>query len=170
MSSLLDRGVRYGLYLRDQHGNWAQDGELEFNKLPTEFVRHVAGLIRGSGATPISNWYMFLFENNYVPTDGVTAADLPGVVGECTAYSESARPSWDHQFDETSVIDNGASLATFTMTASKRIYGAGIVSNNVKAGNTGMIMSIARFATPRDLEAGQEFGLGGVLTLIPTNL
>lgn len=170
MSSILGTGLKYGLYVRNAAGQWVQDGPPMCNLMPQESVDHVAGLIRGSGATPISTWYMGLFENNYVPTSAVTAADLPGVVGECLAYDEVTRPSWDHQYDDVSIIDNTLSLATFTFNATKRVYGAFIVSSSTKGGNTGLILSIARFTTPRDLESGMEFGVGGVLTLIPTSL
>jgi hypothetical protein len=167
--SVLGAGFKYGLYIKDARGAWVQDGDVECNIIPQVGVNHIASLLRGSGATPISSWFMGLFEGNYVPTSGVTAADLPGVVGESGAYSESSRPAWNHQYDGVSVIDNTASLATFTMDADKRIYGAFIVSSNTKQGNGGVLLSIARFATPRDLTAGQEFGVGGVLTLIPTS-
>lgn len=170
MNSVIGHGLKYGLYIRNAAGVWVQDGPPVQNLIPQAGVDHVAGLIRGSGPTPISSWYMGLFENNYVPTSGVTAADLPGVVGECTAYNEATRPAWNHQYDGVSVIDNTLDLATFTMNADKRIYGAFIVSVSVKGGNTGLLFSIARFDTPRDLTAGTEFGVGGLLTLIPTTL
>jgi hypothetical protein len=170
MTALLGRGVRYGTYLKNADGELIQIGELEWNTWTQEFIDHVAGMIRGSGPEPISNWYMFLFENNFHPTKAVKASDLPGVVGECTAYEQTQRPAWAHAYDDTSVIDNMASLASFKMTADKRIYGAGIISSNVKGGNTGMVMSIARFSTPRDLKAGDDFALGGVMTMIPTSM
>ena len=149
---------------------WVQDGPPVCNLMPQESIDHVAGLIRGSGPTPISSWFIGLFENNYMPTSGVTAADLPGVVGECTAYDEATRQGWVNTYDGVSVIDNTLSLATFTMNATKRIYGAFIVSSSVKGGNTGLTLSIARFDSPRDVVAGTEFGVGALLTLIPTTL
>jgi hypothetical protein len=170
MNSILGHGLKYGLFLRNEAGVWVQDGPPVHNLIPQAGVEHIRSLIRGSGASPISSWYMFLFENNYVPTSGVTAADLPGVIGESTAYTEATRPAWTHQDVGDTSIDNLASLATFTMNAPKIIYGAGIVSASTKGGNTGLIISIARFDTPRELEAGMEFGVGGILTLVPTTL
>lgn len=170
MNSILGTGLTYALYVRKPGAAWERCGELEHNLMPQEAVDHVAGLIRGSGPTPISSWYVGIFENNYVPTSAVTAADLPGVVGECVAYDEATRPQWVTQYDDVSVIDNTLNLATFTMNAAKRVYGAFIVSNSIKTGNTGLLLSIARFSTPRDLEPGMEFGVGAVLTLIPTSI
>jgi hypothetical protein len=149
----------------------APDGEIitftDTNLLPQESVTHIASLIRGTG-TLIGSWYVGLFENNYVPTSGVTAADLPGVVGECTAYSETTRPAWDNTFDGVASIDNVASKALFTMNATKTIYGAFIVSSSVKAGNVGKLLSIARFSTAKPLEAGAQFSVAAGLILIPT--
>lgn len=169
MSSILGTGFKYGLYTREPGGDWVQDGDFEYNLMPQAAVDHVATLITGSG-TPIASWFMGIYESNYVPTSGVTATDLPGVVGESVAYTGATRPAWAFQYDGVSVIDNTLSLATFTMNAPKTIYGAFIVSNGTKGGNTGLVLSIARFSTPRVLESGTQFGVGGVLTLIPTTL
>ena len=165
--SVLGLGFQYDCEIK------TPDGEIirftEHNLLPQVAINHIAGLIRGSGgATPISSWYMFLFEGNYVPTSSVTAADLPGVVGECSAYSDVGRPVWDNVYDGINIIDNLANKAVFTMTAAKRIYGAGIISNSTKGGNTGTLLSIARFGTAKDLDIGTQFSLAAGITLVPT--
>jgi hypothetical protein len=128
-------------------------------------IDFVASLLRATGA-PIGNWYVGLFENNYVPTSGVTSADRPGVVGECTSYSEATRPAWNHAYDGVSVVDNLASKATFTFTAAKTVYGAFLVSSNAKAGNTGTLLSIARFSTAKSLDIGSVFTVAAGLTLV----
>ena len=161
--SVLGRGFKYSGEII------TPDGEIttfsDFNLLPQVSIDHIAGLIRGVG-TPIGSWYLGLFENNYVPTSGVTAADLPGVVGECTAYTEATRPEWVDAYDGVASIDNIASKAVFTMNAAKVIYGAFIVSSSVKAGNTGLLLSIARFSTAKTLDSGTQFSLAAGLTLI----
>ena len=148
------------------------DGEIitfsDHNLLPQVSIDFIAGLLRGT-ATPIGSWYLGLFENNYVPTSGVTAADLPGVVGECTAYDEATRQVWNHAYDGVSAIDNLASKAVFTINAAKTVYGAFIVSSSVKAGNTGTLLSIARFSTAKTLDIGTQFSLAAGITLIPTS-
>ncbi|MNM79479.1 hypothetical protein D3C81_914110 [compost metagenome] len=162
MNSLLGHGLIYDCEIV------TPDGEVitfsDHNLLPQVSIDFIAGLIMGSGA-PNANWYLGLYEGNYVPTSGVTAADLPGVVGECTAYSQATRPSWSATYDGVSLISNLSSKAVFSLNAPKTIYGAFIVSNSTKAGNTGLLLSIARFSTPRALEAGTEFGVAAGLTL-----
>lgn len=168
MNAILGQGFSYGLYTRNANGEWVQDGELEHNLIPQAGIDYTAGLMFGTGATPISSWYMFLMEANFVPDSSFTSATLPTI--ECQTYDEASRPAFVNVYDGVSVVSNVASLAVFTLNAPKRIYGAGMVSSNVKGGNTGLTLSIARFSTPRDLDAGTEFGVGGVLTYIPTSL
>ena len=139
------------------------------NKTPQEGVDFIASLLLGSG-TPISSWYLFLFESNYVPTGSEKASDLPGVIGECTAYSQSSRPAFSGVYDGTSVIDNLANKGKFNFTANKTIYGAGIVSSGTKAGGGGLIISIARFPSPRVIAAGTEYSLGAAIPLLSTDL
>ena len=139
------------------------------NKTPQEGVNFIASLLLGSG-TPISSWYLFLFESNYVPTGSEKASDLPGVIGECTAYSQSSRPAFAGVYDGTSVIDNLANKGKFNFTANKTIHGAGIVSSGTKAGGGGLIISIARFPSPRVIAAGTEYSLGAAIPLLSTDL
>lgn len=138
--------------------------------IPQVGVNHIAGLVRGDGTAPISSWYIGLFEGNYVPTKGVTAADLPGVVGECTAYSQASRPAMLHVFDGESVIHNRNNRAVFSITADKTIYGAFVCSGATKGGNTGLIMLMERFSSPQILKAGTEFSVPAEMFLIPTFL
>lgn len=139
------------------------------NIMPQEGVDLLASLILGDGATPISEWYMGIFEANYVPTLATRAADLPGVVGECTAYSEATRPAWLATYDGVSSIDNLANEAVFTLTADKTVRGGFICSAQTKAAGGGVLISIARFDSPSILPAGTVFRLASDLPLIPTN-
>lgn len=163
-NSILGTGFRYDGRIVQPNGEVIEF--TEYNLLPQDSIDFIAGLIRAS-LTPIGSWYLGLFEANYVPTSSVKASDLPGVVGECVAYAETSRPTWQHAYDSHSVIDNLASQATFTLTQDKRVYGAFIVSSNVKGGNTGTLLSIARFSTATDLKAGAVFTLAAGLTLVP---
>lgn len=164
--SLLGTGFRYDCEILTPSGEIILS--TDFNLLPQVSVNHIAGLIRGDGTVPISSWFVGVFEDNYVPTSGVTSADLPVVVGESTAYSEVTRPAWTDSYDAVSLIDNLASKAVFTFTAAKTIYGAFLVSSSVKAGNTGVLLSIARFSTPKTVDIGTVFSVAAGITLVPT--
>lgn len=139
------------------------------NKTPQQGIDFVAGLLMGDQA-PISNWYIFIFEGNYVPTGSEAASDIPGLIGECTAYAAAARPSFVHAYDGVSSIDNLASKAEFVMSADKTIYGAGIVSSSAKAGNGGVLISLARYSSPKILPAGTTYTVGAAIPLFSTDL
>jgi len=144
------------------------DSSIEHNLLPQAAVNHIAGLIRGSGPTPISSWYIGLFENNYVPDSSVTVSDLQTTVGESQAYDEADRLAWTTAFDGTSLISNASSVAEFTMSSTKTIYGAFIVSNATKGSTSGLMLSIARFSTAKQVEDGTVLRITAGLSLTPT--
>lgn len=139
------------------------------NLIPQVGINHVAGLIRGSTSL-ISNWYVGLFEGNYVPSSSTTSADLPGNAIEFVGYDEVTRPAWTHVYDDTSVISNTASRAVFTVNEAKTVYGGFIVSSSAKGGNTGVLLSIARFSTADSLEIGDEYRIAAGLTIVPTSI
>ena len=165
--SILGKGFTYGRKIIHPDGRIQLLADAH-NLVPLEGVQHVAGLILGS-TSPISGWYGFIFEGNYTPDEGSAAADLPGVIGECTAYSASSRPAWNGVFDGTSILSNTVDIE-FTMTADKVLYGAGIVSSSTKGGNGGLILSIARFPTPEQVKAGAKFALTAELPILSTDL
>lgn len=165
MNSVLGTGFRYSCQAKLPTG-----GVIEWedhNLLPQDSVDHIARLILAS-TSPIGAWYVGIFEGNYTPTSATSAGDLPGAVGESTAYSGATRPTWSGVYDNVSDLSNAASRAVFTLTADKRIYGAFIVSSSVKGGPSGVLLSIARFAVPRDLPAGTEFAVTAGIALVPT--
>lgn len=151
-----------------------RDGDLlsatkHTNIIPQVGINHIAGLIRGSVA-PIANWYLGLFEGNYVPVSGTTAGDLPNNAMEFTGYSEAARPAWTHTYDGVSVIANSVSRATFTITTEKLVYGGFISSSSTKGGTSGVLLSMARFDTADTVRVGDEYRIAAGITLVPTSI
>lgn len=149
-----------------------RDGELlrsqrATNVMPQVSVDFIAGLIRGTGPL-LSNWYMGLFQGNFVPDGDTTASDLPSPAEEFTGYDEESRPPWVHEYDGVAVISNVTNRATFTVSADRTVYGGFIISTNTKGGNTGRLLSIARFPTADDLRAGDEFRVAAGIALVPT--
>lgn len=147
-------------------GEVLQSGPPVCNIIPQVGINHIVALLRGTG-TIIAPWYIGVGEGNFVPTSATVAADLPGSVEECVAYSEATRPVWNNSFDGVSIITSLTNRAEFTFTADKRLYTGFLVSSSTKGGNTGTLLSIARFQTPYDPPAGSVFRLGASLTLLP---
>jgi hypothetical protein len=165
--TILGTGLTYKIELIN-HGV-VTESSIEHNILPQQSVDHIASLIRGGGSTPISSWYLGLFENNYVADSSVTAADLQATVGESTAYTQTARLPWTNVYDGVGFIGNASSMAEFAMNANKTIYGAFIVSNATKGGTAGILLSIARFSTAKITEPGTVLRITAGLSLTPTN-
>lgn len=163
-------GVEFGL---TYHFELERDGVVvdawdEHNLVPTVGLNHIADAMFGDAA-PIGTFYVGLFEGNYVPTEATVASEITGAMGEFTAYSESSRPIWN-RVNANGVISNVASRAVFTATQNKRIYGGFLVSVSDKGTNTGLLLSVARFQSPKDIEAGMVLRVRGELSLVPVNL
>lgn len=135
------------------------------NIIPQSGIDHIIGLLRGTG-TINSSWYVGVGAANYVPTSATTAADLPVAVGETSAYSQATRPVWSDTYDGVSSIGNLDARAEFAFTAATRLYNGFLVSNSGKGGNSGILLSIARFSSPYDIPAGSTFRLGISITLL----
>lgn len=165
--SAFQLGFVYTPQIVDGAGNVLVSGEPTKNIIPQVGVDHLVGLLRGTGSL-ISSWYVGVYEGNYVPTAATTAADIPTNALESLAYSQSTRPIWNNTYDGVSVITNRDSRAEFAFTADKRIYGAFLVSSSVKGGGSGLVLSMARFASPYDIPNGSTFRLGVSIALVPS--
>ena len=106
--------------------------------------------------TQISTWYLGLFEGNYTPVAGLTAATVTSASTECTAYDEAARVAYNEAAAASQSITNSANKATFTINATKTIYGAFLVSASAKSATTGTLFSAARFASAKSVVATDQ--------------
>lgn len=108
------------------------------------------------GSTPVTTWYLGLFEGNYTPVNGVTAATITAASTECTAYASATRPEYVEAAASAQSITNSASRASFVFNATKTIYGAFLVSNSTKSATSGTLFSAARFATSKSVVSSDE--------------
>jgi hypothetical protein len=105
-------------------------------------------------ATPITVWYIALFEDDYTPqaTDDYAA---PGFT-ESTAYTEATRQTWVEDPANGQSITN-STKAAFTINATKNIYGASLMSDSTKddqvAANAVMYCA-AKFTSVKPVESG----------------
>lgn len=123
------------------------------NLIPTEGLNHLLDVTL-KGATQQSAWYVALFEGNYTPTATITAATVVAAATECTAYSEATREVWTGGAVANGAVSNVDSRAEFTMTATKAVYGAFLISSAAKSSGSGVLLSIARFPTVKNVESG----------------
>lgn len=128
------------------------------NITPDEGLLHLAG-VGFKSATQVANWYVAPFGGNYTPSNADTAGATPAACGELTTqYDETTRQALvlgSLALD----MDNSASLAEFTLNATVTIYGALMISSAAKGATTGVLMSMVRFASPKNGSDGDIFRL-----------
>lgn len=162
------KGFEWTLEVANEDGSIAHK-ETQHNLIPSQGMAFLVRAPFGDTA-PISTFYLGLFRGNYIPSPATTALDIPANMNEFIDYSEAQRPLWSRSFDDNSSMDNSASKASFTVTQDRTIYGAFLVSDSTKGGNSGLILSCVRFASPKPVSAGQTVNLSGGLTYVSTNV
>lgn len=163
MSQILIPGVVYDFELtgpRGAVGHWSVH-----NLVPQEAIDYFANLVLGTGGV-VADWYLGVFENDYVPTAATTAAILPTTIGETSAYDELTRPEWQAVYDGTFRLDNTANRAEFTFNQDKTLYGSFLVSDATKLSGSGRLLSIARYPSPKQIESGSVLRVRAGLELI----
>ena len=118
------------------------------NLVVNQGLNHILDVVF-HGTTPVSPWYVGLFEGNYTPVAGLTAATVASAATECTAYDESVRQDYTEAAAASQSITNSASRATFTFNATKTIYGAFLISDSTKSGTSGSLLAAARFSASK---------------------
>ena len=121
--------------------------------VPIEGLNHMLSVTVKNG-TPVPQWYIGLFEGDYSPDASATAATLPALATECTAYSETTRVPLTTGAVSGGATSNASDIAEFTFPVAKTIYGAFIASAPAKGAATGILLSAVRFPSPRVMGAG----------------
>jgi len=129
--------------------------EKDINLITTEGKDYIADLAYNNNDTQEANWYLALFGNNLAPVVGDTAALVAARLGELNAeIVETNRPQWvkNTLTPNTGLSSsNSESPATFTAATDDTIYGAYMISNNVLAGTTGVLLAASSFSTTRSV-------------------
>lgn len=151
---------QFGIAEQPQIGSiWAwehwRDGKLidswaERNLMAYEGLNHILD-VTFSDATQITDWYIAIFEDDFTPASNNTYA-VPHYT-ESTAYTEANRPGWQEGGVTARSITNSANKASFSINATKTIYGASLVGGGTgadtkgDAAGGGTLMCVSRFAT-----------------------
>jgi len=138
--------------------------EFEFDNLVVDQGLNYALNASFGQTSALTSWYIGLFEGNYTPVAGVTAATIAGLATETTAYTSGTRPAWTTVSATAKSLTNSASRASFTFNATKTIYGAFLVSSSTKSGTSGTLFSAARFTTAKTVDTDDELLVTYVLT------
>lgn len=89
------------------------------------------------GSTQITTWYVLIFESDTTPSDTTTYATP--IFTESTAYDETTRPAFNEAAAASKLITNSANKATFTINATKTIYGGALVGGGSAATTKGNV-------------------------------
>lgn len=162
MNSKAESGFTYVVEVIHPDGRVSQR-EVVHNLIPTEGLNHQQS-VTFKGATQVTTWFIGLYEGNYTPVAGVTAATISADSTECTAYTPGARVEFVEGAVAAGSVDNSASKAQFTFTAAKTVYGGFISSASPKGATTGVLISAVRFASPKNL------AIGDVLSVTAANI
>lgn len=107
------------------------------------------------GGTQAAGFYVGLYEGNYTPTPGDTAAAFPAAATELTAYAELTRVPLVLGAVSGGACDNLDSPAIFTgNTAGKQAMGGFISPAPAKGATTGVLASAVRFPSPQPIGDG----------------
>lgn len=147
MNDVLKPGFTYTFDLLDRHGR-VIEREVVHNLIPVEGLAFMLGALFKNQTVP-SGWYIAPYEGNYTPTLGDTAAAMPALATECTAYAASLRAPFAPGAVSGTTIDNGASSAEFVFTEEKTLYGGFMTSSPNKGATTGILLSAVRFGSPK---------------------
>lgn len=148
----------YEFECRDKHGNlkWVERVEnlvttAGLNDLLTKYLK---------GSSYTAAWYVGLIHNtDFGALDaGDTAAKITTSTPsapttndwkETTSYDESVRQTLTLGTASGGSINNTASKAVFTISASLTVYGGFLISDSTKGGTSGTLFGEAAFASPR---------------------
>ena len=159
--------IAAGVYSHNVNG---ADEREDSNIVVTEGLTHMLGVVLGD-LSALPDWYFGLFSANVTPVNTWTAANFTAnateIVSNTEGYSETVRQTFVEAAAAAGSINNTASKAAFTIATATSItvWGAGLLSSNVKGGTTGTLMSAAKFSAARTLYATDVFNLGYSLAL-----
>jgi hypothetical protein len=122
-------GGRFIMDCYDKDGNHKWHNETR-NLVVNEGLNHALNVLM-HGDTPITAWYLALFNTNTTILATHTYA-VPGFT-ETLNYDEVNRQAWVGAAASAQSITNSANRAVYTMSATETIYGAAIVGGGSDA-------------------------------------
>jgi hypothetical protein len=156
---ILAKGEYFG---RVNGGEWEKEGD---NLITAEGLAHILNVSLGATAKP-AGYYIALFGANVSPAGNWTAASFPASASEITSmtegYTAANRPVWTPAVATAGSIDNMATPASLTIaTASTvNIYGAALLTSNVRGGTGGVLVSASKYAAMRTFQDGDTYEVG----------
>ena len=142
-------------------GEWQTTHNLVVN----EGLAHLLNVAMGTTAKP-AGYYLALFSGSTAPAANWTAANFAAVASEIVSltegYTNATRPQWVGADTTTNSIDNFGSVAKVTIATSSQltVTGAAMLSNSVRGGTSGVLISATKYSAARTFQNGDEYEVG----------
>jgi hypothetical protein len=163
-STLLESKGRFGLiHLRKQNGIYIPINEFEFNNAVTDVGKAYMLDSAFNGTTQATAWYLGLIAGATTPvlSNSDTSASHTGWA-EFLSYNESVRQTWTKS-DSSGNTVTGSTPSVFTVgtvATNTFVTGGFVISDNTKAGTTGILWSEGLFTNPVPVQTTDIFKLG----------
>ena len=101
--------------------------------------------------TKKTTWYVGLKSTNEAVNAAWTSGNVNSSFTEFTTYDETYRPTWTSGSVSGKSVSNSASPAVFTASATGTVWGAFIISEHTKGGNTGILWCCSNLVSIRNV-------------------
>jgi hypothetical protein len=162
---------------RDNAGNLKWKDE-QTNTVQLEGLKAMLDTMFNGRGQAGTNWFLTLFESNTVMTAGTSSYATMGYT-ECTAYNEGTRGKFKMSLADgttgTANITNSSNKGTFTMNATKTIYGGALLggtggtwvsSKSDSTSGSAMMFCASKFETAKSVVATDVVTLGVTIKLV----
>lgn len=142
-------------------GEWQHTCNLVVN----EGLAHLLNVAMG-GKAKAAGYYLALFSGATAPAANWTAANFATVSSEIVSmtegYTNATRPQWTPTDTTTNQIDNFTATASVTIATSSQlnVTGAALLTNSVKGGTSGTLISASKYSAARTFQDGDVYDIG----------
>ena len=175
MYDVTEEGVyfpRQGILAKGEYFDRINGGQWQKtpNLVTNEGIVHILNVAMG-GKAKASGYYLALFSGSSAPAANWTAANFASVANEIVSltegYTNATRPQWVATDTSNNSIDNIAAAASVTIATSSQlnVTGAALLTNSVRGGTTGTLISATKYAAARTFQAGDIYDIGYRLSL-----
>ncbi|WP_227515200.1 hypothetical protein [Acinetobacter towneri] len=167
---MTEQGIYFpqqGILAQGEYFDRVNGGEWQatHNLVVNEGLAHLLNVAMGSKVKS-AGYYLALFSGATAPAPNWTAANFASVAAEIVSmtegYTSATRPQWTPADTNTNSIDNFAAVAKVTIATSSQltVTGAAMLTNSVKGGTSGTLISASKYTAPRTFQDGDEYEIG----------
>lgn len=159
---------KHGIMLRGEYTDRVNGGDeiITPNLIPKEALIHFLNVALGKKVKP-AGAYLALFSGAAAPADNWTAANFTATANEIVSltegYTNATRPEFiSSDSTDQKYIDNFDNVARVTIatTSQLNVTGVALLTNNVRGGTTGVLLSATKYPATRVFQNGDIFEIG----------